>query len=151
MTTESPNAEMAAVAWVKQVPGVDPTKVATTLPRDVDAWAATGFVTVSGVGGSPNVHVAMRRPVVSISAWAVTPNSEKAPWGRAQALAERVFAAFYDPEMFPHRVTFPESVDFYPASIRTGHPLAEPRKVPGSEAGYAQVQFDATFAWVTVR
>lgn len=142
-----PNAEMAIIAWLKTVPGVPSTKVATTVPADLNAWKDTGFVQVFTVGGSPGVHVPMRAPVLQISAWAVSPNSQKTPWGQAQALAERVFSGFYNPDLFPVRVTF-GGLDYRPAQIHTGYPLSEPQKIPGSESGYAQVRFDATISWV---
>lgn len=147
--THYPNAEMAAQGWIRSVPGVDPTKVATTVPADASLWADTGFVQLMSVGGSPAVHTALRHPTLSISAWAVAPGSQKTPWGKAQALAETVFQAFYDPARFPFVAVF-SPMDYYPAMIRTGYPLAEPRKIPGNDAGYAQVQFDAVFTW-TVR
>lgn len=143
-----PNAEMAAVAWIKSIPGVDATKVATTLPADPDKWATTGFITVQVVGGSPAVGVPMRNPVLAISAWKTVINSDKTPWGETQMLAETVFNAFFDPALFPLRVENPQ---FLPISIRTAWPLTEPRKVPGNAAGYAHVQFDAQFSWTTAR
>lgn len=141
-----PNAEMAVLAWVKSLPGVDATKVATTLPGDPTKWSDTGFIVVTGVGGSPLADVKLRRPVVSIACWGNTPNSDKAPWGRTQALAETVFNGFYSTATFPFRATWDQ---FLPAIVLTGQPTTEPRKVPGSTSGFAQVQFDATFSWLT--
>lgn len=144
--THYPNIEMAATAWVKTIPAIDPTKVATTVPGDPTGWADTGFVQVMAVGGSPAVHTPMRSPTVSVSAWAVSPGSQKTPWGKAQALAETVFNAFYDPHLFPFVAVF-SPLDYLPAIVRTGYPLSEPRKIPGNDAGYGQVQFDAMFTW----
>lgn len=140
----SPNADIVLVSWLKTVPGVDPSKVATTLPANPAVWADAGFITVSGVGGTPDVYAPVRRPVMTISAWRVSLNSEKTPWNLAMALAEHVFRAFYDPDLFPAELTW---LTHRPAVLHTGFPVIEPRKVPGSTAGYAQVSFDVQIAW----
>jgi hypothetical protein len=143
----APNAEMVGIAWVKSLPGMDATKVATVVPGDTSKWSATGFVTVTAVGGSPNIYVPMRHPVVQISAWMVRENSEKAPWGEAQVLAEAIHAAFYDQANLAQTFTW---TNYRPAVLHSGYPLQEPRKIPGSAAGYAHVQFDAQLHWTTV-
>lgn len=142
----APNAEMVAVAWAKAIPGVDASKVATSLPGDVTAWAATGFVQVTAVGGSPEVHTGLRRPVVTFDCWAATPGSQRPPWGKAATLAERVFSAFYDETRLPALVSFGD-LDYPPVHIRTGWPVTEPRKFPGDPSGFARVMFDAQLIW----
>jgi hypothetical protein len=113
-----PSTEQAALVWVKAQPQVPQGAVATSLPTDVNKWANTGF------------------------------NSDKAPWGKTQALAEYVFHQFFDPAAFPLLGTIP---NYFPVNVRTGYPLTEIRKVPGNPAGYAQVTFDAQIHWSAVQ
>lgn len=143
-----PNAESVGIEWVKTVPGVDPTLVGHSLPKDVSKWGKRGFITVASIGGDTNPNIALRGSILSLGFWLALPNSEKTPWGEAQAYAELVFNAFFDPTLFPLRV---ERDSYLPASLRTAYPMSEPRKRPGSTAGYAQVQFDARFVWSVAR
>lgn len=143
-----PNAEQAGVAWAKTIPEVDASKVATKLPADVTKWASTGFVVVSNVGGSTPVGIEVRQSVLSFDCYWANPNSEKTPWGEARALAESVFHGFFIEDLFPQRFEIPS---FLPVSVRSGWTNTEPRRVPGSVAGYAHVSFDATIAWCVAR
>lgn len=139
-----PNSEMAMLAWIKANPAAPP--AATTLPGDPASWTATGFVVVRAVGGTGGMYTPERHPVLSLDVWTVNPSpgSQQAPWGKAQALAEQLHRAFFDPARFPIEASWPSYVD---AVISSGWPLIEPRKVPGSEAGYAHVSFDAQLDW----
>lgn len=46
--------ELVAEAWLKAVVG---DRVSTSLPKDNTSWAASGFVTLTTVGGTPNAYV----------------------------------------------------------------------------------------------
>lgn len=138
-----PNAELVAVAWVKSVPGVDPTKVATSLPADTSVWSATGFVQVGVVGGSPNVDTPLFAPVVQVDCWTNAVNSNKPPWGQAHALAGAIMWATYRHE--PTTVAMPEN--YHPARLLSVYGLSEPRRIPSDTAGYARVQFDLAMVW----
>lgn len=142
-----PNTDLVATSWLKTLPGVNPLRVASSLPGDNASWADTGFVVATSVGGSPGLHVPMQRPVVAIDCWANNPNSQKAPWGKAGHLAQLVLLGTYMTE--PVDLTF--SGDFEPARVFAVAPLSEPRKVPGDEAGFARYSFDLVFNWVVVR
>jgi hypothetical protein len=144
--THHPNGELALVALIKTIPGVPPGKVATTLPGDTSTWGTAGFVQVASVGGSPLLGQPLRAPVLSVSAWCVTPNSQKSPWGQAQALAELVFEALQADATYPVEPAMPAG--YGAARVLSGWPISEPRKMPGSEAGYAHVQFDLSIRWV---
>lgn len=140
-----PTAEQIAVAWITTVPGIPTGKVATTLPADDTSWASTGFVTITGVGGSPaSRYVPMHEPVMQVDCWAVNPGSSKPPWGRAGELAglivERTFTDLRPGE-------FTVRTGFLPVLMRSVWPLSEPRRINEDEAGYARYQFDIVFAY----
>lgn len=144
----NPNSGLLGIELVRALPQVDPTKVASSLPGDVGAWASTGFWQVLPVGGTPAAEVRLRRPVLQLSAWAVNPNSQKAPWGKAQAIAELVFNGLLDPATYP--LTPEPMAGYIEARILQAYPISEPRQIPGSQAGYAQVQFDFEMRWVKI-
>lgn len=146
MTTYVVTPEQVAVAWVKTVPTVPADKVATTLPADSTTWGSTGFVQVSIVGGAPEPHVPLYRPIVQVDCWATNPGSAKPPWGRAGSLAQAIVWATYG-----HRYATPVSAgsDFQDALVLSVRPISEPRRIPDDEAGFARVQVDLELVWVT--
>lgn len=145
------NAELVAVAWIKTVTGIDASLVATTLPGPDPsgnyAWAASGFVQVGPVsGGSPQLHYALREPVVQVDCWAVNPNSGKPPWGKAANLAEAILAATYATAQMQATLTLPSS---YPqARMLTAHFVQEPRRMPGDDSSYARYSGDLQCHWI---
>lgn len=144
--THYPSAELVAVAWAKTIGGdVDSTKVATTLPGDVSAWAGTGFVTVSLVGGRGGRDVPLHTPVVSFYCWAASVNSNKAPWNMATGLAHAILHATYRTRL--PAVAMP--ADYYPARLLAIYPVGHPHRIPGDDAGFARVALDCALAWTT--
>lgn len=140
-----PTTELVACAWIAGIEGVTSDMVATTLP-DSTSWSTNGFIQVYTVGGSPKLHNPLRQPVLNVDCWAVSPNSNKAPWGKANYLAELVWDASM---VSPGRVvTLPGS---YPQARVLGvDVLQEPRRVPSDQAGYARYQFDMQIHWAAV-
>lgn len=141
--TYLPTAEQVAVAWAKTVDGIDPTKVATSLPADAEVWAATGFVTVSVAGGSPQTHTPLYGPVVRFDCWAANLGSVKPPWGRAGSMAEAIQFATYG---FARLDVVP-GPEFARARVLSVYPLGSPFRVPGDEAGFARVFIDLRLHW----
>lgn len=138
-----PSAELVAVAWAKSLPGVDPSKVATSLPADPTVWATTGFVTVTVVGGGSDVDNPLFEPVVSFDCWANSPNSNRAPWGQAGALAAAVQWGTY--RRAPFTVPMPDG--FHTARLLTVSALDVPRRIPSDGAGFARVQLAVEMVW----
>ncbi|WP_433242525.1 hypothetical protein [Actinomadura nitritigenes] len=143
-----PTNEIVAVAWLKTLPGVPSNGVATTLPGDSTTWQDEGFVTVTLTGGTPDIYIPQRRPVFQLDCWAVNPNSQKPPWGKANAIAEAIAAACQ-----PHRqrqvfgtVTTPPQYD--DARVQTGNLESEPRRVLADEARYADYMLELALYWV---
>lgn len=128
-----PNHELVAIAWLKTIVG---DRVATTLPKDAASWAATGFCTVDTVGGTPNLYVPLREPVMGVQCWAVNLNSQKPPWNKASSLAEAIQAACMDHPTVPRTLTIPGG---YPqVQVKSAYLTGEPRRMPDDPSSYAR-------------
>jgi len=147
-----PNTDLVAVAWLRRNPKFSEKSIGigTVLPND-DAALRAGFVTTTVVGGSPEIELPIRRPVVSISAWAAPAlaGSTKTPWPQAFQIAEWVWEQTHDAA---HRnVTLTFSLPGYAqARVFTAVALTEPRRVPGDEGNYARVDLDVEINWTGV-
>lgn len=140
-----PNTDLVAVAWLKlAAPGYG---VATSLPSDTSALRTSGFVQTRTVGGSPDMYVPMRSPVVSVTCWAApsVQGSDKVPWGRANNIAELIVAATYDRSLTDVDVTLPG--DFPPAHVHTVIALSEPRRIEDDPANFARFDVDLVLNW----
>lgn len=141
------NADLVAQAWLRlALAGVG---VATSLPKADAAMRTVGFVRVLAVGGSPDMYVPLRSPVVSAECWAApaTEGSDKPPWGRANTLAERIVAAAYDPALMDVTLDLSSAGDYSPAHVRTVIALSEPRRVPDDPGNFARFDVDLLFTW----
>jgi hypothetical protein len=138
-----PSSEQVAVAYLKTVAALDPTKIATSLPADAAVWAASGFVQVQVVGGTPEVHVPKFSPVIEVTCWANNSNSQQPPWGKASHLAEAVKFSTYS----QRSVLLETPENFYDVRLLSVYPVSEPRRVLGDEAGFARVSVDLAFHW----
>ncbi len=87
------NSELAAIAWLKTVPGLPVNQIGTTLPQDNSTWAVSGYVQPIIVGkGSSSRYFGYRAPVVQVHCWAVNPDKQTPPWWKANELAENIYA-----------------------------------------------------------
>lgn len=143
-----PNNDVAAISWLKTLPGVPSNGVASSLPRDNSTWEASGFVTIQVISGQPDIYNPINRPVVQILCWANKANSEKPPWGRANNLAEEIKAACYGhPELYGYVQT---PVHFGDVRVLSCYLLSEPRRVLADEARFAVYEFELQMHWVAV-
>lgn len=147
--TPRANSELVAVAWLQGATGIEAGQVATNLPSDGATWATNGFVQVVGVsGGTPQLHYALREPVVQVDTYAINPNSGKPPWGKASSLFELLVAATYDVARMQRTLTLPTG---YPqARVMTAHFVSEPRRMPGDDSSYARFTADLVLHWITL-
>lgn len=136
------NTELVAVAWLKGVSGLSNGMVGTSLPKDVTSWSSTGFVTARVVGGAPGLYVPMRNPVITLDFWAVSPNSNKPPWGMANHLAELVRLGT---EAAGRNVTLPTG--FNTATVKKAWLVSEPRRAFGDDGAYAHYIADMQMSW----
>lgn len=92
MPIQHANSELAAIAWLKTVPGLPVNQIGTTLPQDNTTWAASGYVQVLITGrGRSNSYYGYRAPVVTVHCWAVKVGAQTPPWGKACDLAESIY------------------------------------------------------------
>lgn len=142
--------ELVAIAWLKTVVG---DIVATTLPKPAAdgslSWADSGFVTITTVGGSPNLYVPLREPAIGVDCWATNPGSQKPPWNKAACIAEAIVAACQAHATIPQTLTLPTG---YPAAqVRSAYVTGEPRRVPDDPSSYARYSIPGLIlAWVEV-
>lgn len=148
-TSPRANSELVAVTWLQGADGIEAGQVATTLPSDTTAWETNGFIQVPMVvGGSPQLHYALREPVVQVDVWAVNPSSGRPPWGKAASLMELVVAATYDVARMQRTLTLPSG---YPqARVMTAHFATEPRRIPSDNASYARFSADLVLHWIAL-
>lgn len=151
MTTPTLRAtpELVATAWLKTVVG---DIVSTTLPKpgtDGLSWEATGFVTLTIVGGTPNLYVPLRTPVMGVDCWAANSQSQKPPWNKAACLAEAVQAACYDHAGIPQTVALPSG---YPdARVLSAYTTGDHRRVNDDASSYARYSIPGlVIAWTEV-
>ncbi|MFI8351325.1 hypothetical protein [Streptomyces sp. NPDC085596] len=139
--------ELVAIAWLKTVVG---DRVSTTLPKPGTdgslSWAADGFVTVTIVGGTPNLYTPLRESAIGVDCWAANPGSQKPPWNKAAVLAEAVQAACYNHSAIPQALTLP---DGYPqARVLSAYTTGEHRRIPDDPSSYARYSIPGlVLAW----
>lgn len=151
MTTVVPraNTELVSVAWVGSLDGISPGQVATTLPSDASMWAENGFLQITpGIGGTMQLHYALREPVVQVEAYAVNLGSGRPPWGKAASLMEAVVAGTYDEANLQRTLTLPGG--FPQARVLTAHLVSEPRRMPDDASSYARYVADLALHWISL-
>jgi len=148
MPTLRPNTDLVVQAWLASIPGLPGQQIGPQLPEDNSTWSASGFIQTTTVGGTPNAYYRLAKPVLQLDFWAVNPTSAKAPWGKANSLAEIVRAATYDPTSFEQVLALPGS--YAPARLMSAYFLDEPRRVYGATqdlAAYARYTVNCQLVW----
>ena len=156
-----PTNELVAVAFIGSIAALQPLggtqMVATTLPADVDAggnpaaWTQTGFVTVSVVGGSPDIYRLEKKPVIQVDCWATKPGSSKPPWGQANVIAETIRYAAWQRIGFNRPLTISAGGVSYPGAVVTSVRLVtEFRRMYSDAADYALYTGDLALTWMTI-
>jgi hypothetical protein len=150
-----PNDEIVGVAWLGSIPGLSPAMVGTQLPPDVDpngsvaSWIATGFVTVSVVGGTPDAMLPIDRPVLQVDCWATVPGSNKPPWNKAAALASAIRYATWDRVRIPRPLVASVNGAEYPlAVVQSAYLATSFRRVYDDQGDYARLQGDLALSWI---
>lgn len=142
--------ELVAIAWLKTIVG---DRVSTTLPKPSSdgtiSWADGGFVTLITAGGTPNLYVPLREPAFAVDCWAVNPQSQKPPWGKAANLAETIQAACYDHPAVPQRIDLPGA--FPTVQVLSAYTTGEHRRINDDASSYARYSIPGlVIAWTEV-
>lgn len=153
--------ELVAVAWLGSIPAIETIGgtqvVATTLPPDAGpdgkaaAWTKTGFITVTVVGGSPDVYVPEKKPVLQVDCWATRPGSSRPPWDQANALMETIRYATLQRTGFNRVLALSARGMAYPSAVvDSAYFLTEPHRDYSDAADYARYLVDLQLIWRTV-
>jgi len=134
--------------WVKSLSTVDATKVGPTLPADPAVWADTGFWQVAVVGGSPNVDLGLKQPVVEVSCWTVDTATAFPPYNRAEAMAADVLEEALSALTQTLSVQTGWNPPVNASVVLLGvSPVSEPMRVPDPRTGYARVMVQVQAWW----
>lgn len=144
-----PNSETVAVAWLKDAVPYLGGRVATSLPADNTTWAASGFATVSVVGGEPERYLGWRRPIISVDVWGASPDSGKPPWNLAAQQIEQIREATLRHQSTGRPVVQP--ANYMPARVGTVFFRTEPQRIRGDVANYAHYSVDVELWWTVIR
>ena len=145
------NTSLVAGLWLSSLPGLNSGMVATRLPEKAEenpSLASSGFVTYKTVGGTPNMYVPEREPVLQINCYGFPPatGSRRPQWAVANGLAENIAAACQTTASFNATLALPTGYSH--ARVQQAHLLSEPREVYGDRAYWAIYQFDLQLYWV---
>lgn len=151
MPTLLATSELVAIAWLGSIPDLSTQMVATQLPADESTWETTGFITVNVVGGSPDIYLPVKNPVLQVDCYANKRSSNKPPWWRANVLAETVRYATLQRTGINRLLTISAGGATYPkAVVQTAYLVTEPRRVYHDPGDYAIYTFDLAMGWQTV-
>jgi len=144
-----PTDELVAAAWLAQrVDDLTSAMVATTLPSDTSKWADAGFVQAQAVaGGRVSLDLPVRRPVVTLDFWAVSPGSNRPPWGLANRLVELVRHAV-EAQTYGQPVTLGGA--YLGARVQAVYAATAAARVEGDPSGYARYTQDLAIDWVLI-
>lgn len=146
-----PNGEMVAVAWLSWLKdqGVTEAPAATSRP-DPAGWHQTGFLVAMLVGSAASAESpGWRAPIISVDAWAYTPNGGQPPWAHAAGLAQLIHDAAEDGLVPPEPLELRAGYDR--ARVQTVWPVSDIRRVLEPEgSSYAHYSVDVGLAWVRI-
>jgi hypothetical protein len=97
------------------------------------------------VGGTPNLDIPERAPVIEVNCYAVKVGSSKPPWNLASQLAEIVIAETYRSDAGA-RLVLP-GTGYGLALVQTAAVVSEVRRVSADTGSYAHAQFDLVLRW----
>lgn len=153
MATFPANTDLAVQTWLGSLPVLNPGMVAGELPESPEQNAtlvASGFVTAYTVGGTPELYVPMRKPVVQIDTWGFPASSGRRPmWERANKLAEQIVAACYNGTNLETSLPIGKS-GYGTIRMIQAHPLQEPHRVYSDRAYRGRFRFDLQTYWIEV-
>jgi len=147
------NSELVAAAYVRTVVSAYDTAVGAVLQGPDEetgrvTWGKAGFVQITGINGSIDPYVPLRRPVVSLDVWAAPPGqSKRPPWNLAFAIAEQIIAATYETRQHTAHVVVTLPTGYPSARVVEFSALTEPARRPSDPSDYARVGFDVAISW----
>jgi hypothetical protein len=144
-----PSNEQVAIKWLSGITALTG-RVSTSLPSDLSTWAASGWVTVGGAGGSPHAYLPQQGPVVSVHGWGVTVSGSRPPWGVASDLLS---AIRYGTNSVLDYANIGRLLTGFPAKytnarVNAANLLGEPERRPGDPGDFAEYVVNLELQWV---
>lgn len=150
MTTKfTPNSELVAVTYMRSL-SLGPAEtfgVGTTLPEATSSWT-DGFVVAQVVGGSSDIDVPSKHPLVQLDVYVPSVNTSKPQWGKAATIAADIVQKLYAHDSTSTELVLP--ITFKNAYVQTAYAVSEPRRISNDPAGHARYTVDVILNWVTV-
>lgn len=141
-----PTNELAAISWLRTVPGVPENKVSSRLPGNYDDIGNEGFVTVLTLTGSSDMYVPRRSPVIEVKTWAYTQPGQKEPqWWIANQLAESIRERCLDHNSFGGVIETRSGYDNI--CVPSAYMVSEPRKMESDDGRFAAYVFELQLYW----
>lgn len=145
------NTDLVAGLWLSSLPGLNPGMNGRQVPEKAEQNASlitSGFVTWMTVGGTPDMYVPERKPVLQIKTYGfpAASSSRRPQWALANGLAESILAACQNTSNFNAKLALPTG--YPPARVQQAHALSEPRPIYGDKAYWAIYQFDLQMYWL---
>lgn len=154
MAVIAATSELVAISWLTTLPGITSGMVASTLPvlptdpvALAASWASTGFLTVAIAGGTPDLDLPIRRPLVQVDAWWVAPNSQRPPWAKCDQLMAKVMAGCHGTISGTREVNCQAGTSTVPARVYSAWAAMEPMRLYSDDASYAHLRCDLRLDW----
>lgn len=140
--------ELVALSWLATLPGVNTSMVGALLPSDTSTWAATGFLTASIAGGTPDLDLPIRRPLIQIDAW-WAPNtvSGRPQWGKCDQLMGKVVAGCHGVISGTKELNCVAGPSTIPARLFSAWAAMEPQRLYSDDASMAHLRMDVRLDW----
>lgn len=148
-----PTNELVTLVWLRTVPGLPSQKVSTKLPPSINTISEEGFVTVRTVGGSSNIDVPLRQPVMEVKFWACHPEGDdrEPPWAKANDLAEALKDFCEDVGFTNFGGVLTTKSGYDNACVPSAYTLSEPLKILDDDARFACYSMDVQVNWTRRR
>lgn len=148
-TNLTPNSELVAVTYIRSL-SIGPSAtsgVGTTLPEVTSSWI-DGYVVAQVVGGSSDIDVPSKHPLIQVDVYVPSINSSKPQWGKAATIAADIVEKLYAHDSTTQPLVL--GTNWKSVRVQTAYAVSEPRRISNDPAGHARYTVDVVLNWVTV-
>lgn len=142
-----PTNTLATMAWLRTFPEFGYDMISDTLTGDNELIAASGFLTVRVAGGSSDIYVPRRSPVMEIKSWACHANGDRQypPWDEANELMEIIRERCLDHRSF--RGVIDTEPGYDKVCVPSAYLLTEPMEQDSDDGRFACYSVDLQIHW----
>lgn len=143
-----PTSELAAMAWIRTIDGFNYDMVSDKLTGDNALIAASGFVTVLVIGGSSDIYVPRRSPVIEVRTWACNLDGDRQdpPFAEAGSLIETIRERCLNHGKFRNSAIETEP-GYEQVCVPSVYFLTDPTKHEDDDARFASWSAEVQFHW----